>query len=106
MIPHEVFEELKTANTNIVKDNMLMTSELIKVMNLLELNNIKAISFKGPVLSQMAYGNIALRQFVDLDILVEEKSLEKVSSILLENNYEEEYKLQNYQKENLKKLST
>jgi len=72
---------------NIAKQNMLMTSELIKVVKLLEENGINAIAFKGPVLSQMAYDDITLRQYVDLDILVEKEDLKKSMSILLENNY-------------------
>jgi hypothetical protein len=64
-----------------------MTSELIKVMKLLEENHINAIAFKGPVLSQMAYGDIALRQYVDLDILIDEKDLGRIFSILNKNKY-------------------
>lgn len=66
---------------------MLMTSELIKVMKLLEENHINAIAFKGPVLSQMAYGDISLRQYVDLDILIDEKDLGRIFSILNKNKY-------------------
>ncbi len=83
---------------------MLMTSELIKVMNLLEENHINAIAFKGPLLSQMAYGDITLRQYVDLDILIDEKDLGRTSELLQKSNYKEEYDLQEYQKENLKNL--
>ena len=50
---------------------MLLTSELIKIMKLLEENDIKAIAFKGPTLAQLAYGDVTLRQYVDLDLLVE-----------------------------------
>jgi hypothetical protein len=87
---------------NIVKQNMLMTSELIKIMKLLEEKGIEAISFKGPVLSQMVYGNITLRQYCDLDILVASVDLEKASRILLKSNYKEIYELEEYQKEKLK----
>ena len=78
---------MKSHNMNIAKQNMLMTTELIKVMKLLEENNIEAISFKGPVLSQMAYGDITLRQYVDLDILIEEKELDKAIKSLSKNSY-------------------
>ena len=49
---------------------MLMSAELIRIMKLLEKNDIKALAFKGPVLSQMVYGDITLRQYVDLDVLI------------------------------------
>lgn len=87
-IPLDVFAFMKQTYMNVVKTNMLMTSELIKVSNLLEENGINAIAFKGPVLSVMAYGDVISRQYVDLDILVEKKELVKTVNLLLDNNYE------------------
>jgi hypothetical protein len=86
LIPEYIFAHMKQNYMDIVKQNMLMTSELIKVIKILEENGIEAISFKGPVLSQMAYGDVVSRQYCDLDILVKEKDLNK-SFVLLENNY-------------------
>ena len=77
---------MQQTNLNIVKQNMLLTSELIKVMQLLEDNGIEALAFKGPVLSQMAYGDVVSRQYVDLDILVKENDLKKVYEILTKDN--------------------
>ena len=59
-----------------------MTSELIKVLKILEENNIEAISFKGPVLSQLAYGDVVSRQYCDLDILINIKDFESVVNLL------------------------
>jgi len=76
---------MKTENIEIAKTNMLMTSELIMLMKLFEENNIEAIAFKGPTLSQMAYGNLTLRQYADLDILIDEKDLQKSINLLSSN---------------------
>lgn len=73
---------------DIVKQNMLMTSELMKVVKILEENNIESISFKGPVLSQLAYGDVVSRQYCDLDILVDENNIDKVCNLLKEKNYQ------------------
>jgi hypothetical protein len=86
-ISSNVLNYMKSIYMDIVKYNMLLTSELINIMKLLEENNIKAIAFKGPTLSQLAYGDITLRQYVDLDILVEKEDLTKVNKINLDNNY-------------------
>jgi hypothetical protein len=75
---------------DIVKYNMLLTSELINIMKLLEENNIKAIAFKGPTLSQLAYGDITLRQYVDLDILIEKDNLGKAYDLFLTKSYSSE----------------
>ena len=82
IIPVEVLKTMKLHNMDIVKKNMLMTAELIKVMKLLEENNIDAIAFKGPTLSQMAYEDITLRQYVDLDILIKKDDIYKVYDLL------------------------
>lgn len=75
-------------NLNIVKQNMLMTSELLNVIKLLEKNSIEAIAFKGPTLSQSAYGDIALRQYSDLDILIDKKNLKSVYKLLVDNDFQ------------------
>ena len=73
IVPIEFLTELKAQYMGISQRNMLMSAELIRIMKLLEENGIEALAFKGPTLSQMAYGDITLRQYVDLDILVDEK---------------------------------
>jgi len=85
-IPQDVLQTMKTDNMSIVKQNMLMSAELIKVMKILEENNIEALAFKGPTLAQMAYGDITLRQYMDLDILVNKKDIYKTYK-LLQNTY-------------------
>ena len=101
-IPLDKLSFMKQTYMDIVKQNMLMTSELIKISKLLEENDIKSIAFKGPTLSQMAYGDVVSRQYVDLDVLVDESLLESAKKILEENNYLPKYNLEEYQKENLK----
>ena len=84
----EILTELKAHYMNISQRNMLMTAELIRIMKLLEENGIEALAFKGPVLAQMAYGDITLRQYVDLDILTHKKNVYKIVSLLKKNGYE------------------
>ncbi len=86
-IPFEKLSFMKQTYMDLVKENMLMTSELIKVSKLLEENGIKSIAFKGPTLSQLAYGDIISRQYVDLDVLIEEKDLLKTAKILEKESY-------------------
>jgi len=79
--------DLKSTYSQIAQRNMLMSAELIRIMNLFKENNIEALAFKGPVLSQMAYGDITLRQYVDLDILVDEKDAFRAGKIMSENGH-------------------
>ena len=87
LISQNVLHSMKMANMDIVKENMLMSAELIKVMKLLEQNGIKAIAFKGPTLAQLAYGDIALRQYSDLDILIKYSELQTAMEVLQNNDY-------------------
>lgn len=75
LVPKIVLSGLKLNYMNIVKHNMLLTSELIKIMKLLEENDIEAVSFKGPILAQLAYPDITLRQYADLDILIKKEDV-------------------------------
>lgn len=50
--------------------NLLLTAELVRVLRAFERNGLQAVPFKGPVLAQQAYGDLALRQFTDLDIVL------------------------------------
>jgi hypothetical protein len=79
--------ELKARYMTISRRNMLMSAELLRIMKLLEENNIPALAFKGPALSQMAYGDITLRQYGDLDILIPPENLFKAATLLEENAY-------------------
>ncbi len=91
---NRLLAELKPRYMSIVQRNMLMSAELIRIMNLLKETNIDALAFKGPALSQMAYGDITLRQFGDLDILIKKADRSKMMALFLDNGYIPEIVLQ------------
>ena len=94
-IPSEILNSMKYKYMNIVKQNMLMTNEVINVTKLLKENGIESIAFKGPVLSHLAYGDVVSRQYVDLDILVDKSQLLTAIKILNKFDYvlEDNFKL-------------
>lgn len=67
--------------------NLSLTSELVKVVRLLDSHGIKVLPLKGPTLAAAAYGNIALRQFGDLDILTFRKDYDTAARILTAVGY-------------------
>ncbi len=79
--------ELKQNYQAIAQRNILMSAELIRITQLLEKNNVEVLAFKGPTLAQMAYGDITLRQYSDLDILVEDKTAYEAASVLIDQGY-------------------
>lgn len=68
-------------------DSLRQTTELVKIMGILEEQGIQAISIKGPLLGLSLYGNIAMRTSHDLDILVNIDDIKTVEDILLQQGY-------------------
>ena len=50
--------------------NFELTRELLEILSLLQKSGVNALALKGPVLSRHLYGDLFLREFLDLDILV------------------------------------
>lgn len=98
-LPEHILKKLKTLNFNIATKNFYMLSFLSRILDLFEKNNICAIPFKGPVLSQDAYGDIGLRSYADLDILVSKKKALQSWKLLLENKFQPQLKLKDAQKQ-------
>ena len=84
---HEILSAFKQQYLSIARQNISMSAELIRIMKLFEENGIDALAFKGPALAQMAYGDITLRQFGDLDILIKKRDRSKMIDLLLKEHY-------------------
>jgi hypothetical protein len=90
-VPREVLADWQGLYKTHAQRNLKITTELIQVLRLLESYDITAVPYKGPVLAAVAYGDIALRQFVDLDILISRKDIEKVRDLFVSKGYGMEY---------------
>jgi hypothetical protein len=67
--------------------NLLLGGTLLRLLGVLARHDIPALPYKGPVLAIAAYGNLALRQFGDLDILVRQQDVEHAKDLLLAQGY-------------------
>ena len=92
-VPKETLDRLRGYFYKNAQRNLFMTGELLRLLNLFETHGISALPYKGPSLAAFVYGNLALRQFVDLDILVREQDFPKVKDQLLSQGYRPEHKL-------------
>jgi len=70
-----------------VARNTVLTAELCRLITRFADSGIDAIPYKGPVLALFAYGNVALRRFVDLDVIVKKSEVLKAREILLAEGY-------------------
>ena len=62
------------------RQTLWLTRELLRILSHLQRNSIETLPYKGPVLAEILYGNVALRQFSDLDLLIHEADLAKVKA--------------------------
>jgi len=91
LIPKPAFAQLLNYFQANVRGNLSLTSELIKLLNLFESQGISVIPIKGAILAVSAYGNIALRQFNDIDILVRQQEALIARDLLISHGYESSY---------------
>ncbi len=61
--------------------------ELHRILILLKDNNISAKPYKGLDFTQNFYGNMGLREFSDIDIIINEFDIDKVISIITKEGY-------------------
>src|SRR5882672_6120806 len=97
LVPRNVMSRLEGANYRNTRANLFLTGELLRVLKLLEEDGIRAVPFKGPTLALRAYGDVGLRQFGDLDILVHRKDILKVKEILINRGFKSTLELTNTQ---------
>ncbi len=64
-----------------------LTVELLNIYKHLAARCLEVLPYKGPVLAESLYGNVALRQFSDLDLLVRARDLRAIRSALFELGY-------------------
>jgi hypothetical protein len=88
LIPPAVMVQLQTCNRMNGLHNVSQTKELLKILAEFEKAGIDAIAVKGPVLAASVYGNVALRQFGDLDILVRYRDFWQAKAVLENEGYQ------------------
>jgi hypothetical protein len=86
-IPSPHVERLRQACRGVARLNLSLVAELRRLLQQFEERHIPAIPFKGPVLAASAYGNLTLRRFRDLDILVRERDGDAARRLLAELGY-------------------
>ncbi|BAZ34105.1 hypothetical protein NIES4074_66190 [Cylindrospermum sp. NIES-4074] len=86
-VPKSILSQLRHFFQSNALHNLLLTRELVSLLNLFNAHDIPAIPIKGSVLAVSVYGNLALRQFSDLDILVHKHNIFKAKDLLISQGY-------------------
>ncbi len=69
-VPVEIQRRLRTDFEANTRRSLFLTGKLLELLQLFRAHSLPAVPYKGPFLAHYLYGNLALRQFSDLDILV------------------------------------
>lgn len=78
VIPPASFASLREANRQNAIRALFLISELQRILESLGRRGVTALPYKGPISACLAYGDAALRQFDDLDIVVPQASIAQV----------------------------
>ena len=93
LVPARVRGQIKYGFDENHRNNLFLTAELLRLLKSFASYGVEAIPYKGPALAVAAYGNIALRRFADLDILVRRRDVPLARRLLEERGYEPELKI-------------
>jgi hypothetical protein len=82
LVPDEVVRTLQLHFRRNSWSNLKLTAELMRVHDVLAADEIPVIPYKGPTLATFLYGDVSMRQFGDLDIILHEKDVERARELL------------------------
>jgi hypothetical protein len=81
-VPLVEMERLKTASRANTARSLFLTAELHKILELFQSKDVVSIPYKGPVLAEQAYGDLTLRDFDDLDIILRQRDVPKAHEVM------------------------
>lgn len=87
-VPVSVQQSLRASLDANVRRNLWFASELVRVLQHFEERKIRAVPYKGPVLAESVYGDLALRNFGDLDLLIARADFQRARQALGELGYQ------------------
>jgi hypothetical protein len=92
-VPEDAFDHLRGNFRANSLHNLFLTGELLRLLDVFGAHGVPAVPYKGPALAASVYGNLALRQFIDLDILVDRHDVPKAKQLLASAGYRSQYQL-------------
>ncbi len=80
-------ERLSELQRAAVLRNMRQTAVMLKILDRLDAAGVSALPVKGPVWAQLLYGDLALRAWSDLDLLVGRAQVVTAHEVLLDSGF-------------------
>jgi hypothetical protein len=86
-LPSQIEQSLRSTYAGSLRRNLWFAAELIRILHHFAQEQVPALPYKGPVLAQAAYGDLALRTFSDLDLLISPRDFDRARQALAEIGY-------------------
>ena len=86
-VPSAVLELLRQRYERNVLKSLFVTRELIRILDSVEALGIEVIPYKGAVLSEVYYGDMAMRESGDMDLFVRKQDLVRIRSAIGDLGY-------------------
>lgn len=92
-LPSEIQQRLRLAYEANLRRSLWFAAELTRIMEHFKRRELRAVPYKGPVLAQQVYGDVGLRSFSDLDLLIAPVDFGRAKQALGELGYRASAKL-------------
>jgi len=89
LVPSAVLASLRQRHETNVHKSLFLVRELIRILDCLDALGIEAIPYKGVVMSEVYYGDMALRQSGDMDMFVRKQDVTRIKGAVRELGYTE-----------------
>jgi len=87
MLPEEWRTQMRQLVEKTAQRNLYLAAEMFRLANVFRTEGMFAVPYKGPLLAAQAYGNLAMRQFADLDFAIRQIDVPRAAAILEANGY-------------------
>jgi hypothetical protein len=87
IVPSGVLQPLRARHEAEAAEARLLAKELMEILGFLDSHGIPAVPFKGPALAVRLYGDLSLRGFGDLDIMICERDVVRARHLLIDRGY-------------------
>ena len=86
-VPSDVRQRLRKDYQENAARNLILAEELNALTRALNEVGVESIALKGPALAVSAYGDLALRRFIDLDLMVRRADVGRATDVLSAKGY-------------------
>lgn len=88
-LPASLSDEIERHRRGVQIHNTFLVQELGRIVRHFDDHEFPFLTFKGPVLAQVAYGDLATRRFDDLDLVVPQTRFKEAERLLQHLGYDE-----------------